>query len=34
MLSITISKILTFDIFDFENAGQGHEAQHSQWIRC
>ena len=30
-LSLTISEILRFEMFDLENVGQGHLVQHSQW---
>ena len=33
VLALTISKILTFEIFDHEKAGPGHGVQRSQWCR-
>ena len=30
-IALTVSEILTFQICDLENLGQGHTGQHSQW---
>lgn len=32
MLSLTIFKILAFEMFDPENLGQDHRVQYSQWF--
>ena len=33
VISLTVSEILTFQICDHENLGQGHEVQRLQWYR-
>ena len=31
MLVLTVLEILRLEMFDFENLGQSHRVQHSQW---
>ena len=31
-LALTVSEVITFQMFDFENLDQGQGLQHSQWF--